>query len=400
MTDTPSPLAATSDDRTPVAAVSAPYQTLTEKTQALLEGIRSWVAFETYSENGDDVNALMDHVAAGWRGAGANVDRVAGRNGFGDHLLVTSPWGADDEPGILVLCHLDTVHPRGTLDGALPFRIEGDRAYGPGIYDMKGGAYLAFHAYTEIVAEMGKTALPLRFCYTSDEEVGSETSREFIIAQSRRAKYVLVTEPARDGGKIVTGRKGVGRYTLRVEGRAAHAGSRHADGRNAILEMAQQIVAVQGMTDYERGITTNIGLVNGGTAENVVPQFCEATIDTRAETIADANDVDERLRALAPINADCTVTVAGGINRMPYEKNEGGARLLSHARQLAAEIGFTLEDMFTGGGSDGNFTAETVPTLDGLGVDGDGAHTLNEHLFISSLEPRMELQKRLMATLR
>ncbi|MEO1719883.1 MAG: M20 family metallopeptidase [Pseudomonadota bacterium] len=373
---------------------------MTDSAHEILDGICEWVEFETYSENGADLNRLMDHVARGWEAAGARVARQPGQDGFGDHLLVTSPWGSDDEPGILVLCHLDTVHPTGTLSGPLPFKIDGDRAYGPGIYDMKGGAYLAFQAYREIV-ESGETpALPIRFCYTSDEEVGSETSRDFIVEQSRRAKYVLVTEPARDGGKIVTGRKGVGRYDIKIEGRASHAGSRHPDGRNAILEMAHQVTKIQGLTDYDRGITTNIGMIKGGTAENVVPQFCEATIDTRAETVADANTVHDALMNLASVDPDCTVTVTGGINRIPYEKTEAGARLLAHARQLAAEIGFTLDDMFTGGGSDGNFTAQTVATLDGLGVDGDGAHTLHEHLFISSIVPRKELQKRLMMTLR
>ncbi|MEO1709520.1 MAG: M20 family metallopeptidase [Pseudomonadota bacterium] len=372
---------------------------MSERQSDILDGIKQWVELESFSEAGGHVNRLMDVVEAGWRAHGAAVERISGQDGFGDHLSISSPWGDPDEPGVLVLCHLDTVHPIGTLAEQLPFQVDGDNAYGPGIYDMKGGAYLAFHAYAEIVREAGRTPLPLRFLYTADEEVGSGTSRALIEEKGKSAKYALVTEPARDGGKVVTGRKGVGRYRIRTVGQAAHAGSRHADGRNAILEMARQIAHIQAMTNYERGVTTNVGLITGGTAENVVPQFCEATIDTRAETIADARELDAALRVLTPFDPDCQVIVEGEINRQPYEKSEGGSRLMTHARQLAAELGFTLEDTFTGGGSDGNFIAHEVPTLDGLGVDGDGAHTLHEHMYVSSIEPRMLLQKRLMMTL-
>ncbi|MEL6871492.1 MAG: M20/M25/M40 family metallo-hydrolase, partial [Pseudomonadota bacterium] len=269
----------------------------------------------------------------------------------------------------------------------------------PGIYDMKGGAYLALQAYREITTGSAKPRLPLRFLYTADEEVGSNTSVDLIKREAGRAKYVLVTEPARDGGQIVSARKGVGRYTIHAEGRPAHSGSRHADGRSAILEMARQIAKIEDMTDYERGVTFNIGMINGGTAENVVPQSCEASIDMRVATVADGLHFDGLLRALPSFNPDVEVRVTGELNRPPYEKTEAGARLLAHARQLAAEIGFTLQDTYTGGASDGNFVADQVATLDGLGVDGDGAHTLDEHLFISSLEPRKELQKRLMLTL-
>jgi glutamate carboxypeptidase len=363
----------------------------------LLSGISTWVEIESQTADIQGVNRLMDRVATGFRQAGATVERISAGDETGDHLAVSSPWGGDG-PGVLVLCHLDTVHPKGTL-AQFPFRIEGDRAFGPGIYDMKGCAYLAYAAYRSLVEAGRRTPLPLRFLYTSDEEIGSPGSRPLIETQAANAKYVLVTEPARDGGKIVTARKGVARLTIEVEGRPAHSGSRHADGRSAIVEMARQIIDIEAMTDYALGVTLNVGRIEGGTAANVVPERCSATIDLRVPTVSAADEMIGRLRALKPYNRDVKVRVTGGLNRPPYEKNAGVSRLFEHAKQLAAELGFTLEDAASGGGSDANFTAHRVPTLDGLGVDGHGAHTLEEHLIISSLVPRFLLQRRLMETL-
>ena len=367
---------------------------------AMLAGIRSWVEIESKSEDVDGVNRMMSKAAADYAAAGALVTRIPGEPGFGDHLSIRSPWGGrGSNRGILVLCHLDTVHPKGTIASDLPYRVEGDCAYGPGIYDMKGGAYLALAAFRAIKASGAQTPLPLHFLYVSDEEVGSTTSRPHIEAAAREAKYVLVTEPARDGGRIVTARKGVGRYDMHVTGRPAHSGARHEAGRSAVLELARQIIDIENKTDYKTGITFNIGMITGGTADNVVPAKAHATIDCRVMTIAQSEAVEQMLFALKPYNPDCRISVTGQLNRPPYEKNPGVASLFTTAHALAAEIGFELIDMATGGGSDGNFTAATVPTLDGLGVDGHGAHTLDEHLLISSLVPRMRLQKRLFETL-
>ncbi len=365
--------------------------------EMLLSGISTWVEIESQTADTTGVNRMMDRAATGFRQAGAHVERLPGAGDTADHLSISSPWGGD-AAGVLVLCHLDTVHPKGTLE-QLPFRVEGDRAYGPGIYDMKGGAYLAYAAYRSIV-EAGKTTpLPIRFLYTSDEEIGSPQSRTLIEKHARNAKFVLVTEPARDGGKIVTARKGVARFVIEIEGRPAHSGSRHADGRSAIVEMAHQIHAIEGMTDYARGITVNIGMIHGGTAANVIPAHCEASIDVRVASTADADEIIARLHALTPHNPDTRIKISGGLNRPPFEKNNGVEQLYEHARGLAAELGFELPDTYTGGGSDANFTAQSVPTLDGLGVDGNGAHTLEEHLLVSSLVPRMQLQRRLFETL-
>jgi glutamate carboxypeptidase len=366
-------------------------------THEMIEGIRRWVEIESHTADSAGVNRVMDVCAEGWQQAGARVERIAGREGLGGHLAIASPWGGD-KPGILVLCHLDTVHPRGTIKD-LAFRIDGDRVYGPGIYDMKGGAHLAFAAYQAITRAGRTTALPLRFLYTADEEIGSPTSRGLIEAQARNAKYVLVTEPARDGGKIVIARKGTARYVLTAHGRPAHSGARHQDGRSAILEVARHVVDIEAMTDYARGVTFNVGQITGGTADNVVPARCEATIDMRIKTMADAEHFDAQFRRLKSYNPDVSVQVTGRLNRPPYEMNAAGAELYAHAQKMAAEIGFDLVGIATGGGSDGNFTAPFVATLDGLGVDGDGAHTMNEHMFASSLEPRMNLQRRLFETL-
>ncbi|MGI9520677.1 MAG: M20 family metallopeptidase [Hyphomicrobiaceae bacterium] len=365
--------------------------------ESLLNGIRQWIEIESKTSERENVNRMVDCVEQGFRVAGAAVERIAGEDGFGDHLSISSPWGGE-QAGILVLCHVDTVHEMGTLKRN-PFRIEGDRAYGPGIYDMKGGAYLAFAAFRTLAQAGSAPPLPLRFLYLADEEVGSPTSRMHIETAARRAKYVLVTEPARYGGKIVTARKGLGRYTIKTEGRSAHSGSRHKDGRSAIREMARQIVQIEEMTDYDRGLTFNVGLIQGGSTANTVPQFCTCELDVRYATIADAEETHRLITSIEPFDPDVTVEVTGAINRPPYIQSDGTKALFEHAKTCAAEIGFELEATATGGGSDGNFTAQYAPTLDGLGVDGDGGHTLDEHLYISSLVPRFELQLRLMQTL-
>jgi glutamate carboxypeptidase len=299
------------------------------------------------------------------------------------------------------MSHLDTVHPVGTIQHDLPLRIEGDRLYGPGVYDMKGGAYFCLEAFKE-VARRGSAARPLVFLVTPDEEIGSPMTRRIIEDLGRRSAYALVTEPGRDGGKIVTSRKGVGRFDVHVEGRPAHAGSRHQDGRNAIYEAARQILAIEALTDYARGVTTSVGMVSGGTAVNTIPQHCHFPVDLRVETVADGEALTAAILGLEARSSGFKVTVTGGMNRPPYERTEATSRLFDHARALAAEIGFDLvSSPRVGGGSDGNFTAALgTPTLDGLGIDGDGAHTLQEYGLVSSIAPRQELMKRLLETLR
>jgi glutamate carboxypeptidase len=369
------------------------------ETGRMLEEIRAWVELETPTPVTANIDRLMDDVAGQLRAIGLAVEEIAGREGCAKHLLATTP-GAAEQPGVLVLSHLDTVHPVGTLASTLPFRVEGDRAYGPGIYDMKGGAYLAFAALREL-AEAGRTpALPVRWLVTSDEEIGSPTSRELIEREGERARFVLVTEPARDGGKCVTARKGTARYRIRFHGRPAHSGARHQDGRSAIRELCRQVAELEELTDYARGLTVNVGVIKGGTAFNVVPEHAEAWVDVRLPDAETAAAVLPKIVHRAARDLDVLISVEGGVNRPPYTKTEGTADLLSRAQILAREIGFELDDTASGGGSDGNFLADRLPVLDGLGVDGNGAHTQEEHLLISSLEPRARLLMRLLETLR
>jgi len=368
----------------------------------ILAGIRGWVEIETPSHDGAAVNRLADRVEDQLREAGQRIERIPGSDGFGDILIGRSPWGGEGEKGILVVAHLDTVHPHGSLAGPMRWRREGDMVYAPGIYDMKSGAHMAYYAYRHLVRLGRTTALPITFLFVPEEEVGSPTSRAVIEREAAQSKYALVMEPARDGGKIVLGRKGVANFTVRARGRAAHAGIRHQDGRSAIKEMAHQILAIEAMTDYAQGVTASVGTIAGGTGSNVVPADCTIAVDMRIPSPALIDPCLERMQALTPRDPDVTLEIEGGINRPPYDADPGIQALFEHAKGLAAEIGYTLEGVpKTGGGSDGNFTAAMgVPTLDGLGADGAGAHALDERIDVSSLVPRTRLLVRLFETLR
>ncbi len=368
-------------------------------TEAMASVLQGWVARESPTLDAAAVNKMQDLVQAFFSVESCRVDRIPGRDGLGDTLKVRAGPNTGERP-ILVLSHVDTVHPLKTIERDLPLKREGDRLYGPGIYDMKGGAYLAAEAFRD-VANRGSARRPLVFLFTPDEEIGSPTTRGLIEDEGRRAAAALVTEPARDGGRIVTARKGVGRFEVHVEGRPAHSGARHQDGRSAIREAARQILAVESMTDYAQGVTTTVATVAGGTAPNVIPQHCRFSIDLRVATVEDGRRYERLLLDLKAHDPDVRVRVNGAMNRPPMTKTPEIQRLYDHAVALAAEIGFDLpEAAMTGGGSDGNFTAAIgTPTLDGLGCDGEGAHTLHEHCFVSSLAPRAALMARMLETL-
>jgi glutamate carboxypeptidase len=308
---------------------------------------------------------------------------------------------ARNEPGILVLSHMDTVHPVGTLAGKLSYHREGDRIYGPGIYDMKGGLVLAVAAFRRIAQRRRRTPLPITFLFTPDEEVSSLATRSIIEREAAGHRYVLVTEPARDGGKIVTARKGVGAFVIRTRGRPAHAGGNPDKGRNAILAMAEIVLAIEDLNNRSRGITTNVGLINGGSARNTVAEDCSIEVDLRFCDRASATDLEAKILALRSSRPDVETTVTGKITRPPFARDQRVDLIFERAAAIAREIGFTLESApLVGGGSDGNFTVEMgIPTLDGLGVDGDGAHTNHEHLLFSSIEPRTRLLQGLMERL-
>ena len=365
-------------------------------TREILNGIQSWVEIESPTNDADAVNRMVSKVEADFAGLGATTVRIPGSNGYGDCLKVRSPWGGDD-PGILVLGHLDTVHPLGTIT-AMPFRVAGDTAFGPGIYDMKGGAYLAFYAFGQLRRLGRETPLPVTFFFNSEEEVSSPISRPLIEAEAGRARYVLVAEPAYEG-RVVTARKGTARFNVMVHGRASHSGSRHQEGRSAIRELARQILVLEDMTDYARGLTVNVGTITGGTRANVVPAEAHAYVDMRVPSRQIAEKAIARVLALEPFDKEVTLTIDGGAMRPPFEKLPATVALFEHARELAAEIGFDLEDHTAGGASDGNFTAPMTPTLDGLGVLGKGAHTDFEQIEVPSLEPRARLLFRLLETL-
>jgi glutamate carboxypeptidase len=387
---------------------------------AILDDIQRVASVESPTSHPAGVNQALDIIAGWFEGTGASIERFKIDDRFGDILkvgvrpggsdtvarpgigaAVSGPEGLTSPGGILVLSHVDTVHPLGTLAGPLPMRREGDKLYGPGVFDMKGGLTLAVAAVRRLARAGIGWPLPVTFMFTPDEEVGSVASRKHIEAEAVRHKYVLVTEPKRGGGKVLTSRKGTGRFLIEARGRPSHAGAAHDKGRSAIRAMARIILDVEGFTDYGRGITTNVGLVSGGTGVNVIPEFCRINVDMRIPDLQAAAEVEARFRALKSPDPDVEITVTGGMLRPPFERSPHVDRLFDKAAAVASTLGYTLETApRTGGGSDGNFTAALgLPTLDGLGVDGDGAHTMEEHLLVSSIDPGTRLMQGLFETL-
>ena len=369
--------------------------------ERIAKGIGEWVSIESPTHDRDAVNAMADHVQAECQAVGLEVERTPGEDGWGDLVRARTGGARNGEKGILVLSHIDTVHPIGTKDGDNRIRREGDKLHGPGIHDMKAGAYLAYCAYARLVGLGGKPTLPVTFMYVPEEEIGSPYSRKYIEEEARRAKYVLVPEPSRDGGKAVVARKGVARFVIKATGRPAHSGGQHEDGRSSIKELARQIIAIEAMTDYQRGITFNVGLINGGTGVNVVPRECEMEIDMRAVSMADGEEFCARIHGLGPNDPDVSLEITGGMNRPPFELTEATKGLFEFARAVSLEHDFDLQyTSISGGGSDGNFTAALgVATLDGMGADGFGAHTLDEHILVSSLAPRARTWMKLLERL-
>ena len=369
-------------------------------SDAILGNIRNIVEIESPSRHAAGVNRVLETIARSFEGTGAASERELTADSFGDILLVRCD-PTRNEPGILVLSHMDTVHPVGTLASKLTYRREGDRVYGPGIYDMKGGLMLAVEAFRRIAQARRRTKLPITFLFTPDEELSSPVSRRVIEREARGQRYVLVTEPARDGGKVVTERKGIDVFVIRTRGRPAHAGGDPDRGRNAIVAMAEIVLAINVLNDPRRGITTNVGLIAGGTARNTVAEECMIEVDLRFCDPANASEMEAKLKALKSSRPDIETTVTGKITRPPFVRGRGVDLVFDKAATIAKEIGFNLKRApRVGGGSDGNFTvAMGIPTLDGLGVDGDGAHTNHEYMLFSSIEPRTRLLQGLMEQL-
>lgn len=369
------------------------------RQEAILSAIRALVEHESKSRAEGPLNELADFVAAQLRDLGGGVELIA-EPGYGTHLRARFDFGHDTrEPHLLVIGHLDTVWPLGTL-ARLPFRITPEgRAHGPGIFDMKSGIAILLEAIRTIRQQELATKRPLTVLLTCDEEIGSKTSRPLVEEEAPNAAAALVLEPPVTGGIVKTGRKGIGTFTIRALGRAAHAGLDPAKGVNAIVELAHQTVRLAALNNYEQGVTVSVGIVNGGTGINVVPAEAEAKVDVRFWTPEDGEQVVNAIRGLTPALAEAQLEITGGVNRPPMPRSERNIALFEHARELAAEIGFALEDTVVGGGSDGNFTAALgVPTLDGLGVDGAGAHAEHEHILISDIPRRAALLTRLLQT--
>lgn len=311
--------------------------------------------------------------------------RILPESERGNHLLVE--WGEGEEQ-ILIIGHYDTVWPAGQR----PFRIEGDKAYGPGIYDMKGGLIQGIWAL-KALQELKKVNKRVVFLCNSDEEIGSPTSRPIIEEEARRSKLVLVLEPSiAPLGALKTWRKGIGIFNLEITGRAAHAGSDPEKGISAVEELARQIIKLHAMNDFAKGTTVNVGLMEGGTRSNVVAARARAEIDLRVSTQAEADRVVPAILGLTPIIQGTTLKITGGMNRPPMERSEKTEILFKKAQNIAETIGLKLYEGGTGGGSDGNFTAALgVPTLDGLGAVGDGSHAAHEHVILSTLPVRSAL---------
>jgi len=365
-------------------------------TQQLVDGISDWMRCESPSSDPAALARMVEMMRAQAAAAGlrASVTETyaQGKHGTGPALPllhITNRAEDDTRQGLLILGHSDTVHPIGMLADN-PIRIEGDRLYGPGGYDMKAGIYLALTALSAATAP-GCTPLPVDLLIVPDEETGSHASRKHIEAFASNAKYCLVAEPARaNGGRCVTARKGTGMLRLGVKGLASHAGVAHEKGRSAIREMAHQILALEAMTDYQRGVTVSVGKVEGGTATNTVPAYCKCIVDFRLPDLQAADELVGKMRALRPVGEGVSLDIDVEVNRPPMVKDAKAEALLARVQQSAKEAGFALEEAPpTGGGSDANFTsAMGVPSLDGLGADGDGAHTVTEYILVSTLEMR------------
>jgi glutamate carboxypeptidase len=364
---------------------------------AMMEGLRGWVECESPTWDAAAVNRMMDIASRELVIAGARIERVAGRMGFGDCVRATFPHPTPNVPGVLVMGHLDTVHPIGTL-AKLPFRRENGRAWGPGIQDMKGGNYMALEAIRQIARARIATKLPITCLLTSDEEVGSPSTRDLIEAEASRHRYVLVPEPARADGGVVTGRYAIARFNLEATGRPSHAGSRPGEGRSAIREMARKLIEIEDMTTED--CTFSVGVIHGGQWVNCVSTTCTGEALSMAKRQEDLDRGVARMLALSASSNDVRFKATRGVTRPVWEPNGKVMALYDTARGIARGLGYDISSQSSGGGSDGNFTgAMGIATLDGLGVQGAGAHTLDEHIIVESLVYRGRLMAGLLAAL-
>jgi glutamate carboxypeptidase len=361
-----------------------------ERKDAITETIRQLVEIESPSDNKPAVDQLGALLAGRFEKIGGHAKFHRVQN-FGDHLQVDFADGKGKP--VLLLGHIDTVYPMGTLS-TMPCRIADGRLSGPGALDMKSGVALILHALEGLRSwHNDSVPRPVTVFLVSDEEVGSDSSRRITESLARKSGAVLVLEPAYGTkGAVKTARKGVGEYTVKVTGKAAHSGLDFDKGESAILELAKQITALSKLVDVKRGLTLNVGIVSGGTRSNVIPAEATAVLDLRVAKMKDAAAIDRQLKALKPFNRKCKLEISGAVNRPPMERGAGVAGLYEKASEIAKQLGWKLEEASVGGGSDGNFTASLgVPTLDGLGGVGEGAHATHESIILSELPRRAAL---------
>ncbi|HUI41571.1 MAG TPA: M20 family metallopeptidase [Terriglobia bacterium] len=374
----------------------------TSDLDALLARLRAAVEHESPSGDRAAIDAMAEFYAGEFRAAGGRArllpHRTAGAAVLAEFPAPGAGAGRPAVKPLLLLGHHDTVWALGTLR-SMPFRLRAGRAYGPGIYDMKSGIACALWALKALRALRLPRSRPVRVFLNPDEELASRAFRGRIQAEARRAHAVLVLEPAAPGGALKTARKGVGEFRLTVRGRSAHAGINPAAGVNAITELAHQILRIEQIAGAGRGVTLTVGVIEGGTRSNVVPETARARIDARVPRLADGRRIERLMHALRAVHPEARLEVEGGINRPPMERVRAAA-LFARAQALGRRMGLELAEASTGGGSDGNFTAALgIPTLDGLGGVGDGAHARHEHVVVRELPRRAALLAALMATL-
>lgn len=356
----------------------------------IVETIQQLVEIESPSDVKASVDRLSAVLASRFDDIGGTIS-VHPAEKAGNQLQVDfRALGSAKQKPVLLLGHMDTVYPIGTIS-KMPWRVAKGRVWGPGVLDMKSGIALALHVM-EAMAKWGLSR-PVTVLLVSDEEVGSKSSRAITEELARRAAAVLVLEPAYGlHGAVKTARKGVADYTIKVTGKAAHSGLDFEQGQSAVLELAKQVCEIQKLVDLKRGITLNVGKISGGTRVNVVPAEATALLDLRVAAARDGVRIERKLLGLKPFNRKCKVEVSGGFNRPPMERTAGVAGLYARARAIAAELGLNLKEAAVGGGSDGNFTAALgIPTLDGLGGVGEGAHAEHESVVIAELPRRAAL---------
>ncbi|MBV8855341.1 MAG: M20 family metallopeptidase [Acidobacteria bacterium] len=373
-----------------------------ERRGRVLSLTRALCEIESPSGDGEGSAAavsILADAAKSVEGA-ASVERINAPDGYGEHFILRAfDNPSNGERPLLLLGHTDTVHPRGTL-AARPWRETEGRIYAPGVYDMKAACCVALEAVRACVELSLKPRRPVVLLLTCDEESGSYSGRELVEREAGRAEYVLVLEPPASGGRAKTARKGTGLFTLEVEGRAAHAGLEPEKGVNAVLEIARQIERASALAKPELGTTVNVGTVSGGTHANVVPAGARAEIDVRFSTNAEARRVEEAIRGLQSFDERARLKVSGGINRPPMERTDAVAALFEKARRVAASLDVELGEASVGGASDGNFAAACcAAVLDGLGVDGDGAHAEHEHIRADAVARRGAFLAALVASL-